>query len=370
VGSGASAYGFTGEQQSGGLVYLRARYYASGVGRFLTRDVWNGDMNRPMSYNVWLYVENNPTNMVDPRGLKGVLPWGSYQRIVRNTANIANEPIGKKEISVIISNFEGNPYIGTYPEEWKPNLTRPADVRLFDTCDETVQKFLRNRTPEDQRLTRGFPSYDLNRLDWLFSGWVDYWAWRAGKAGRQAVLTDPNILKANALTESSIGNILTVSDPKLVDRFVDGKDDPTKPNSLRSLMNLTSGSGFYEALSNPTDYDKRRKGYDLSWGTMDITVIDRFNPIIEVGAVVRVLHAKFNATRWLPKNGNASAMEIWRQVLQTYGPGSTAPDYDPCYGDKLLTIATIGKWYRGCTGEFVNASLSGPFIVNFNQQER
>jgi hypothetical protein len=34
----ASAYGFTGEYQSQGLVYLRARHYATAMGRFLTRD--------------------------------------------------------------------------------------------------------------------------------------------------------------------------------------------------------------------------------------------------------------------------------------------------------------------------------------------
>jgi RHS repeat-associated protein len=72
AGGGASAYGFAGEQQQGGLVYLRARYYASGVGRFVTRDTWNGDMNRPMSYNAWLYVYANPINLADPSGHD---PW-------------------------------------------------------------------------------------------------------------------------------------------------------------------------------------------------------------------------------------------------------------------------------------------------------
>jgi len=41
TGNGASIYGFTGEQQSQGLVYLRSRYYSSAQGRFLTRDIWD-----------------------------------------------------------------------------------------------------------------------------------------------------------------------------------------------------------------------------------------------------------------------------------------------------------------------------------------
>ena len=50
------------------LTYLRSRYYSSGTGRFLTRDTWGGDYNRPLSLNRWMYVEGNPINRVDPSG--------------------------------------------------------------------------------------------------------------------------------------------------------------------------------------------------------------------------------------------------------------------------------------------------------------
>jgi RHS repeat-associated protein len=69
TGRGASGYGFTGEYQSADLVYLRARHYARGTGRFLTRDTWPGQANRPLSFNRWGYVEGNPVNFVDPTGL-------------------------------------------------------------------------------------------------------------------------------------------------------------------------------------------------------------------------------------------------------------------------------------------------------------
>ncbi len=69
VGSGVSVYQFTGESRdANGLTYLRARYYNSSDGRFLTRDTWNGDYNRPLSLNRWGYVEGNPVNLVDPSG--------------------------------------------------------------------------------------------------------------------------------------------------------------------------------------------------------------------------------------------------------------------------------------------------------------
>jgi RHS repeat-associated protein len=70
AGASHTAYGFTGEfTDPSGLIYLRARYYASGMGRFLTKDTWRGNSNRPMSFNKWMYVEGNPINRVDPSGM-------------------------------------------------------------------------------------------------------------------------------------------------------------------------------------------------------------------------------------------------------------------------------------------------------------
>ena len=69
VGTGSSPYGFTNEWTDGnGLVYLRTRYYELGIGRFITKDVWPGDFNHPLSLNSWLYVYANPINFSDPSG--------------------------------------------------------------------------------------------------------------------------------------------------------------------------------------------------------------------------------------------------------------------------------------------------------------
>jgi RHS repeat-associated protein len=68
-GASQTAYGYTGEFTSNDMVYLRARHYAPGMGRFLTRDLWEGDVNSPMSFNRWMYVEGNPVNYTDPTGM-------------------------------------------------------------------------------------------------------------------------------------------------------------------------------------------------------------------------------------------------------------------------------------------------------------
>jgi len=53
-------------------VYLRARYYSTASGRFMSRDNWAGDKGIPMSYNAWLYGYGNPVIYTDPSGLCSV----------------------------------------------------------------------------------------------------------------------------------------------------------------------------------------------------------------------------------------------------------------------------------------------------------
>jgi RHS repeat-associated protein len=70
IGTAVSNYGFANEWTDGtGLQHLRARYLDTGIGRFISRDVWGGDYNRPLSLNRWMYVEGNPVNYSDPSGL-------------------------------------------------------------------------------------------------------------------------------------------------------------------------------------------------------------------------------------------------------------------------------------------------------------
>lgn len=67
-GSGTSLFGYTGELQRGDMVYLRARWYHTGLGRFTSRDPFEGVPTRPLSLNKYLYTEGNPVNWTDPSG--------------------------------------------------------------------------------------------------------------------------------------------------------------------------------------------------------------------------------------------------------------------------------------------------------------
>jgi RHS repeat-associated protein len=70
-GSGASGYGYTGEREDGyiKLVFLRARYYDSYLGRFISPDTIIPDFTNPQSLNRHSYVLGNPVRYTDPEGL-------------------------------------------------------------------------------------------------------------------------------------------------------------------------------------------------------------------------------------------------------------------------------------------------------------
>jgi RHS repeat-associated protein len=78
TGSTPNNYLYSGEQLDPnlGLYYLRARYYNSATGRFLTRDMVTGDVLNPGTLHKYLYAEGDPVNRIDPRGTDDVMEYG------------------------------------------------------------------------------------------------------------------------------------------------------------------------------------------------------------------------------------------------------------------------------------------------------
>jgi RHS repeat-associated protein len=68
-GVSSSSIGFTSEwRDENGLLFLRSRYYDPKAGRFITKDIWDGNVSRPQSLIQFTYTENNPILYRDPSG--------------------------------------------------------------------------------------------------------------------------------------------------------------------------------------------------------------------------------------------------------------------------------------------------------------
>lgn len=89
-------FGFTGEQTdpTTGLVNLRARQYAPGLGRFLSRDTVVPNAPGTQGFNPYAYAANNPTSWTDPSG-HAVGP--------RNVALTGN--LGRQDPNVTLRDF-------------------------------------------------------------------------------------------------------------------------------------------------------------------------------------------------------------------------------------------------------------------------
>ncbi|HUP82468.1 MAG TPA: putative Ig domain-containing protein [Pirellula sp.] len=70
TGSTSTSFLFAGEQRdtSLGLDYLRARYYNTSIGRFVSRDSYAGEIGDPVTLHRYLYARDNPANYTDPTG--------------------------------------------------------------------------------------------------------------------------------------------------------------------------------------------------------------------------------------------------------------------------------------------------------------
>jgi large repetitive protein len=70
TGNANNPYLFAGQQRdfTTNLDYLRARYYAPDLGRFISTDAFPGFIERPISQHSYLYANGNPVNFTDPTG--------------------------------------------------------------------------------------------------------------------------------------------------------------------------------------------------------------------------------------------------------------------------------------------------------------
>lgn len=89
-GNTANDYLYSGEQFDAHLdnYYLRARYYNSSYGRFTQMDNWQGVGTNPITFNKYIYGNDDPLNFTDPTGNFSITELQVTNSIRTNLSNL------------------------------------------------------------------------------------------------------------------------------------------------------------------------------------------------------------------------------------------------------------------------------------------
>jgi len=128
-----------------GLYYLKARYYSPELGKFLTKDTFEGFNNNPQSLNLYAYANGNPVMNVDPDGhwaqavVGGVIGGafglaGYLMTTPKNQRNIRDAAInfGLGAVSgALISSVGGGAIVGAVGNIGFYIYSTPSSQRIF-----------------------------------------------------------------------------------------------------------------------------------------------------------------------------------------------------------------------------------------------
>ena len=89
---------YRGEQYDSDLAlyYLRARYYNTMTGRFVSMDPENGIITDPATLHKYLYAGGEPVNHFDPMGREALMEYGLILNLVSTKSNAQLTAIAKR----------------------------------------------------------------------------------------------------------------------------------------------------------------------------------------------------------------------------------------------------------------------------------
>ncbi len=164
--------------------------YSSLTGRYLTRDSWQGDYNRPLSLNRWNYVEGNPINYTDPSG-KTPYPPPSLNPCINSSELNQVKYIVRVAICNMISELEDENLLKDIPDQKHvaEAFRNKEKAHILSTAHHIINDFV---TIDDLRAT----PVDMDNNVWYRPEW-DYF-YCAGPGGRFILNM---LVKLNALSK-------------------------------------------------------------------------------------------------------------------------------------------------------------------------
>jgi RHS repeat-associated protein len=97
-GSTTNPYQFRGQRfdSTSKLLQLRARWFDSTIGRFLSRDTMDYKLDNPVDLNRYGYAASNPVNQYDPSGYTAATEYGVLARQSAENATIEGYLVGRR----------------------------------------------------------------------------------------------------------------------------------------------------------------------------------------------------------------------------------------------------------------------------------
>ena len=124
TGPDDSRYGYVGERgdEDTGLIYLRARWYSTPTGEFISPDAYRACMGCVASLNRYIYASSDPINNIDPSG-NATLAETSAAEDIQANLNLGGQQAGRalprEQAGVYFINLEG--WLRTEPRKLSSN---------------------------------------------------------------------------------------------------------------------------------------------------------------------------------------------------------------------------------------------------------
>ena len=146
-----NAFRYCGEyfDKETATVYLRARYYDSSTGRFISRDSFAGNIADPLSLNLYTYCHNNSIINIDPSGHKKGDKFKTMDEAAKDFAINYNPKSIEENVEYATTIYKVNEKVTT-TKYVKLNILDVLgfDSKLFPASDSLVYTFKIKETKE------------------------------------------------------------------------------------------------------------------------------------------------------------------------------------------------------------------------------
>ncbi|ANY67525.1 hypothetical protein BBD42_14360 [Paenibacillus sp. BIHB 4019] len=139
-----------------GLYYMRARYYHTGIKRFLNRDVLRGSIVEGQTFNRFGYVNGDPVSFIDPFGLNKISSCKD------GTDKAVKKTDGSGDYYEVVLKYEKNVKYGdNYYDMNLRDFNRKAHYlqRLSDS-----NSLIKTKSERDPSITREYKKEVIQRI--------------------------------------------------------------------------------------------------------------------------------------------------------------------------------------------------------------